>query len=117
MLHDMAPVTGGVADRQQNRLVLRLGVIEHFLTPGLPVDRVVLVLQEIRAGFFAETVGLERIDHGARGGPDKVENEWKTIWAQCNHAGGVMIRALNGAWPWHRVERGPVFGRFAGATS
>jgi hypothetical protein len=43
--HDMAPVAGGVADRQQDRLIRTLGLLQRFRPPGPPVDRIVLVLK------------------------------------------------------------------------
>ena len=42
--HHVAPVAGGVADRQQDRLVGALGLIERLRAPRPPVDRIVLVL-------------------------------------------------------------------------
>ncbi len=56
MRHHMAPMAGGVADRQQDRLVGRLGRGQCRLAPGLPVDRVVAVLEEVGARLFAEAV-------------------------------------------------------------
>ncbi len=56
-LHDVAPVAGGVADREEDRLVLGLGPGQGFGPPGEPVDRVVLVLEEVRAGLAAQAVG------------------------------------------------------------
>jgi hypothetical protein len=52
----MAPVTCRVADRQQDRLVLGLGGGERRLSSGLPMHRIVLVLQQIGAGFLAKAV-------------------------------------------------------------
>jgi hypothetical protein len=54
--HDMAPVAGRIADRQGNRLVLAGGELERPGAPGLPVDRIVLVLEQIGAGFAVEFV-------------------------------------------------------------
>ncbi len=45
MRHDVAPVAGGVADRQEDRPVERAGGLQCRFVPGLPVDRIVLVLQ------------------------------------------------------------------------
>jgi hypothetical protein len=52
----MTPVAGGVADRQQHGLpgLLRKG--EGLITPRIPIDGVIGVLQEIRAGFFGEAI-------------------------------------------------------------
>ena len=54
--HDVAPVAGGVADREQDRLVGGLGFGQCLRSPGPPVHRVVLVLQEVGAGLAAEAV-------------------------------------------------------------
>ena len=54
--HHVAPVAGGVADRQQDRLVLRARRRERRLVPGLPIDRIVPVLEQIGAGRLAEAV-------------------------------------------------------------
>ena len=57
VLHHMAPVASRVPDAQQNWLVLGLRLRERFRSPGVPVHRVVRMLQEIRAGLASETVG------------------------------------------------------------
>ena len=54
--HDVAPVAGGVADREQDRLVVARGLGERRLAPRAPVDRVVLVLEQVRARLVAEQV-------------------------------------------------------------
>jgi hypothetical protein len=56
--HHMAPMTGGITDREQDRLVVLFGGRQRLRTPGPPIDRVVLVLQEIRARLLGETVLL-----------------------------------------------------------
>ena len=48
--HHVAPVAGGVADRQQDRHVARRGLGQRLGRPLLPVHRVVGVLAQIRAG-------------------------------------------------------------------
>ena len=57
-LHDMAPVAGRVADRQEDRLVLGLRPGECLASPGIPVDRVGRVLEQVRAGLTGQAVGL-----------------------------------------------------------
>lgn len=62
--HDVAPVAGGVADREEDGLVFGAGAVKGFGAPGIPVDGVVLVLEEIRGGFFGEAVGMGgRVGH------------------------------------------------------
>ena len=58
MRHDMAPVAGGIADRQQNGLVFGLGGGERVGSPCLPLHRIILVLQQVRAGLVAEAVAV-----------------------------------------------------------
>ena len=57
VLHDVAPVAGRVADREQDRLVLRAGALERVIPPRVPVDGVVGVLEEVGAGLLGEPVG------------------------------------------------------------
>ena len=61
MRHDMAPVASRIADGEQDRLVVPFRRRERRVGPGLPVDRVVPVLQQIGAGFRAEGVGGDRV--------------------------------------------------------
>jgi len=56
--HDVAPVARGVADAQEDRLVLGCCAAERLRTPGMPVHRVVGVLQEIGAGLVDQPVGF-----------------------------------------------------------
>ena len=58
--HHVAPVAGRVADRQQDRDVALLGGGERFGAPGIPVDRVVAVLTEVRGGLVSESVHVDR---------------------------------------------------------
>ena len=63
MGHDMAPMTGGIANGQQDGPVLGAGKVEGFLAPRVPVNRIVLVLQEIGAGFLRQEIAF----HGESG--------------------------------------------------
>ncbi len=54
--HDVAPVAGRVADRQQDRHVPLPGGRQRLLAPRVPVDRVVGVLAQVRAGLCGEAV-------------------------------------------------------------
>ena len=60
--HHVAPVAGRVADREQDGPVLGARAGERLLAPGIPVDGVVGVLQEVGAGLLRESV---RAGHGA----------------------------------------------------
>ncbi len=68
-LHDVAPVAGRVADREEDRPVLRLRLRQRLRAPGEPVDRVVGVLEQVRAGLPGESVrGMALgIGHGSLG--------------------------------------------------
>src|SRR6185312_5371031 len=54
--HHMAPVAGGVADREQDRPVGAPGLGQRLLAPRPPMHRVVGVLQQVGAGLGAEAV-------------------------------------------------------------
>jgi hypothetical protein len=56
-LHDVTPVARGVANRQQDGPVLGPGTRERFLAPRIPIDGVVCVLQQVRAGLARQAVG------------------------------------------------------------
>ncbi len=64
MGHHVAPMAGGVADRQQDRLAARAGLGQGRLAPGAPMHRIVLVLQQIRAGLVAQPVTVYALLHG-----------------------------------------------------
>ena len=56
-MHDMAPMAGRIAHRQEHRPVQRLCVPQGLGAPGEPVNGVVGVLEQIRARLPDETVG------------------------------------------------------------
>jgi hypothetical protein len=56
--HHMAPVTGRVPHREQDRLVLRLGALQRLRAPRVPVHRVAGVLEQVRAGLAGEAVAV-----------------------------------------------------------
>ena len=55
-LHDVAPVARGVADAQQDRLVLRLRPLQRLLAPRVPVHGIVGVLQQVGAGLVDQSI-------------------------------------------------------------
>ena len=79
VLHHVAPVAGGVADREEDRPVLGASALEGLLAPRVPVDGVVRVLEQVGARLPGETVHATSIAP-ARGRPAA---------AACNHGGGV----------------------------
>ena len=54
--HDVAPVAGRVTDREEDRFPLAPRLFEGLVPPGIPVDGVVLVLEQIGARFSGEPV-------------------------------------------------------------
>src|SRR5258708_39195496 len=86
MRHDMAPVAGCVADREQDRLVALLGFAERVRTPRPPVDRIGLVLQQIRARLMGEAVlaqvGSDRY-HGCHWVLESTDWNVGAHWAKC----------------------------------
>ena len=63
----MAPVAGRVADREKDGLVLLLGLREGLDTPGIPVDRIVLMLFEVGTEFLGEAVFLHETTSNEQG--------------------------------------------------
>ena len=51
VLHHVAPVAGRVADRDQQRAILGPRPLQGLVAPGEPVDRVVLVLEQVWRGL------------------------------------------------------------------
>jgi hypothetical protein len=56
VLHHVTPVARRIADREQDRLVLLPCSAARFLAPRVPVDRVVGVLEQVRARLLREPV-------------------------------------------------------------
>src|SRR5262249_43745856 len=59
-LHHVTPVAGRVAHGEEHRPVVRTGPIERLLAPRVPVDRVVGVLEQVRARRTGESIGPTR---------------------------------------------------------
>ena len=55
--HDVAPVAGGIAHRQQDRFVLFARRRQCGFAPRPPMDGVVLVLLQVGAGLVGEAIG------------------------------------------------------------
>ena len=56
-LHHMAPMTGRVADGEEDGLILRLRFFECLVVPPIPIHWVVGVLEKIGGLFFDQPVG------------------------------------------------------------
>jgi hypothetical protein len=51
-------VAGGITNGKENRLVLLPRLRERLLTPGIPVDGIMGMLEKIRAGLPGEPIGV-----------------------------------------------------------
>jgi len=60
LLHHVAPVTGRIADAQQDRSPQATRGIEGFLAPGIPVHRIVGVLSQVRARLQQQPIAVAR---------------------------------------------------------
>ena len=59
VLHDMAPVAGGITDAEENQFVFHFCPLKCFRTPGIPIYGVMGMLQEVRASLVDEPVRHE----------------------------------------------------------
>src|SRR5690242_4184818 len=59
VLHHVAPVAGRIADGKKDRLIFGRGALDRFGSPGIPIDRIVLVLQKVRARSAGQVVRHE----------------------------------------------------------
>jgi hypothetical protein len=55
--HHVTPVTRRVTNRQQDRLALALRAVERLAAPWIPIDRIIRVLEKVRARLAREAVG------------------------------------------------------------
>src|SRR5256714_6587309 len=56
MRHDVAPVTGGITDREKNGLVFASRFFERLLPPGKPFHRVIGVLEQVGRFLVSQSV-------------------------------------------------------------
>jgi hypothetical protein len=56
MRHDVAPVTGGITDREKNGFVFASRFFERLLPPGKPFHRVIGVLQQVGRLLVSQSV-------------------------------------------------------------
>ena len=64
--HDVAPMAGGIADGQKNRLILATRFVESRISPRIPVHRVVGMLQKIGALFLSKAIGHNHVAFARR---------------------------------------------------
>jgi|GEM_PF-2429659 len=53
LITDLAPVAGGIAYGEEDGLVFPFGFFKCLITPGIPVYRVICMLQQVR-GFLMD---------------------------------------------------------------
>jgi len=56
MRHDVTPVTSRIANRQKDRFVLAARLGEGFFAPGIPIDRIVRMLEKIGRFFLRQSI-------------------------------------------------------------
>src|ERR1051325_180827 len=64
MFHHVTPMAGRITHAQKDRFVLAAGLVERFLSPGIPIDRVGSVLEKIRTFLPRKTIGFTRNHRG-----------------------------------------------------
>jgi hypothetical protein len=62
-LANMPSVASGIAAGKQDGFIFGFGFSKGFVAPGVPIDRVVGVLEEIRGGFVDQAVGVLGFGH------------------------------------------------------
>ena len=56
VFHHVAPMASGVADGKENRLLFLAGPIQRLRSPGIPVHRIVSMLEQVGAGLVGESI-------------------------------------------------------------
>jgi hypothetical protein len=56
--HDVAPVTGGIANGQKYGLIFLLRLLKRLISPGIPIHGIIGMLQQIGAFLMDEPIGL-----------------------------------------------------------
>ncbi len=72
--HYMAPVAGGIADGEQNRLVFLPRLGKRFLAPWIPVNRVMRVLEQIRTARINKLICISMRRKRKSHNPSEYEN-------------------------------------------
>jgi hypothetical protein len=57
VFHHMAPMAGGITDAEKDGPIKPSSPLQGFGAPGVPIDRVMGVLLEIRAALVDEMIG------------------------------------------------------------
>ena len=97
-LHDVAPMAGGVADREEHRHVASTRPSERLVAPRVPVDRVAGVLQQVRARRGRQPV-RRALGHPTQCGP------LGTLSHVPMHNWGWMQTSVSWSWSVDSVSR------------
>jgi len=57
----MAPVTGRVPDAKKDGSIFAPGFLEGFVTPWVPIHRIVSVLEQVGTGLVDEAICMLRV--------------------------------------------------------
>src|SRR5258706_15662109 len=57
-LHYMTPMTSGIANANQYRLIFFFSFVQCFIIPAKPVNRIMCMLQKIGACFVDKLIGI-----------------------------------------------------------
>src|SRR5690606_10284351 len=115
LLHDVAPVARGVADRQEDRAAQPLGGLEGLVAPRAPVHGVVGVLAQVGAGLEEQAVQEARRPvvrevarprdvagrtrpPGLLEGARELGREGRSAWGGARRR-GVHVGSLGALWP------------------
>src|SRR5438876_425804 len=61
MLHNVAPMTGGIAYAEENRLILLVGLCQCFQSPRIPIHWIMRVFPQVWAGFVDQVIREVRL--------------------------------------------------------
>jgi hypothetical protein len=75
--HDVAPVAGGVADREQDGLARLLGLGQRLGAPRPPMHGIVLMLEQVRTGLAGQAIFAH--DH------------WLLAYAAADHSREALV--------------------------
>src|SRR6478752_9012923 len=56
-LHYMTPVTGGISNTYQYWFIFFNCFLQSSITPGIPLNRIVCMLQQVRTGLMNQVIG------------------------------------------------------------
>jgi len=61
MGHHVTPMAGGITNREKDRLVFAARLGKRFFAPGIPIDRIMRVLKQVRGLLMRQPVCVLRL--------------------------------------------------------